>query len=223
MPVFDQPRHLGKEEGHQKRRDMRAVDIGVGHDDDLFIAQVVVAIPGPHADAERLTEIVNLLVLTQLGRRRAHHVQDLAAQRQQRLRHPVPRHLGGAARAVALHQKQLRPLAVLFGAVDQLAGEAEFLGGGFALGFLVAPPLHPLFRALDEEIDDVGGAARVGCQPVVPMVAHRALDQPLRLRRRQAVLGLADEIRVADEGGDHRAAAGKNVVAGDLRRLLVVD
>ena len=64
MAVFDQPRHLGEEERHQKRRDMRAVDIRVGHDDDLLIAQVVVAIPRPHADAERLAEIVDLLILS---------------------------------------------------------------------------------------------------------------------------------------------------------------
>ena len=38
---------------------------------------------------------------------------------------------------------------------------------------------------------------------------------------RQAVLGLADESGVADEAGDQRAAARHQVVAGDLRGLLV--
>ncbi len=54
MAVLDQLRHFAIEEGHQQRGDMRAVDIGVGHDDDLVVAQAVVAVlvaacrsPGP--------------------------------------------------------------------------------------------------------------------------------------------------------------------------------
>ncbi len=39
IAALDQRRHLAEEEGQQQRADMRAVDIGVGHDDDLVIAQ----------------------------------------------------------------------------------------------------------------------------------------------------------------------------------------
>jgi hypothetical protein len=34
MALVDQPRHLPVEERDQQRGDMRAVDVGVGHDDD---------------------------------------------------------------------------------------------------------------------------------------------------------------------------------------------
>ena len=60
VPGVDHRAHLGEEEGHQKGCDMGAVDIGVGHDDDLVIAQIVKVEPAAHADAKRLTQIGNL-------------------------------------------------------------------------------------------------------------------------------------------------------------------
>ena len=41
MAALDDLRHLAVEEGEQQRADMGAVDIGVGHDDDLVIAKFV--------------------------------------------------------------------------------------------------------------------------------------------------------------------------------------
>ena len=41
MPVLDDRAHLPEEEGEQQRADMRAVDVGVGHDDDLVVAQLL--------------------------------------------------------------------------------------------------------------------------------------------------------------------------------------
>src|SRR5690606_40539429 len=40
MPAANKLRQLPVEEGDEKRGDMRAVHIGVGHDDDLVIAQI---------------------------------------------------------------------------------------------------------------------------------------------------------------------------------------
>jgi hypothetical protein len=41
VPAPDDFGHFLEEEGHQQGGDMRAVDVGVGHDDDPVIAQVV--------------------------------------------------------------------------------------------------------------------------------------------------------------------------------------
>jgi hypothetical protein len=54
MAVLDQLRHLPVEEGNQQRSDMRAVDISVGHHDDLVVAQVGLAIMAAIAAAQRL-------------------------------------------------------------------------------------------------------------------------------------------------------------------------
>ena len=63
MAVLDQLRHLLIEERDQQRRDMGAVDVGVGHDDHALVAQILVAILGAGADAKRLNEIGEQLVL----------------------------------------------------------------------------------------------------------------------------------------------------------------
>ena len=41
VPVLDQLRHLPVEEGQQQGADVGAVDVGVGHDHDLVIAQLL--------------------------------------------------------------------------------------------------------------------------------------------------------------------------------------
>ena len=76
---------------------MGAVDIGVGHDDDPLVAEVLVAVARAGAGAERLDEIGELLVLRQLLLAGAGDVEDLAAERQDRLGGAVPRLLGRAA------------------------------------------------------------------------------------------------------------------------------
>ena len=106
-PLRDQFRHLAIEEGQQQRRDMGAVDIGVGHDDDALVAQIVVAIFRARAAAQRLHQIGQFLVLLQLAGRGAGHVQDLAAQGQDGLGGAVARLLGAAAGAVAFDQENL--------------------------------------------------------------------------------------------------------------------
>ena len=40
MTFFDQLGHFTIKEGHQQARDMGAVHVGVGHDDNLLVAQL---------------------------------------------------------------------------------------------------------------------------------------------------------------------------------------
>ena len=84
---------------------MGAVDVGVGHDDDLLVAQLLFLVAGADAAAERLNQIAQLLVRRQLVARGAGDVEDLAAQRQDRLVGAVARLLGGAASGIALDNK----------------------------------------------------------------------------------------------------------------------
>ena len=44
VPVFDEFGHLPEEEGHKKRSNMGAVDIGIGHDNDALVAEFFVVI-----------------------------------------------------------------------------------------------------------------------------------------------------------------------------------
>ena len=57
MARIDHRAHLGKEECHQERGNMRPVDISVGHDDDLVVAQIINVEFGADAHAQSLTQI----------------------------------------------------------------------------------------------------------------------------------------------------------------------
>ena len=83
---------------------MGAVDVGVGHQDDLVVAQVVLAVALARAAAERLDEVGDLLVGGEFFARRAGDVQHLAAQRQDGLAGAVARLLGAAAGASRLRR-----------------------------------------------------------------------------------------------------------------------
>ena len=106
------PRHVPVDERQQQRRDVVAVGVGVGEDDDPAVAQPreieVLAQPA----AERRDEVRQLLVLEHLGQRRALGVQHLAAQRQDRLARAVAALLGRTAGRIAFDDEELAVVAV---------------------------------------------------------------------------------------------------------------
>jgi hypothetical protein len=163
----------------------------------------------------------DLLVLAQLRGGRAEHVEDLAPQRQERLGLAVARHLGGAAGAVALDDEEFGPLAGGGRAVDELAGQAQLLGGGLARGLLLLPAAEALLGAQDEEVEDRARRLRVLASQCRSGRAPR-LRSCARPRRREAVLGLADEGGVAMKHRDQRAGAAGEILARDLAALRLL-
>ena len=129
IAAVDHLGHLAVEEGEQQGSDMGAVDVGVGHDDDLVVAQLV--------DVEAFAIFVAADAGAECGDQRADFgrrqhlveagaldVEDFSAQGQHGLVLAVARLLGGAAGRVALDDEDfgLRGIAVL--AFGQLAGKA---------------------------------------------------------------------------------------------------
>ena len=106
VPVLDQLRHLPVKEGQQQGTDVRAVDVGVGHDHDLVIAQLLeVEFLVADRSAQSLDQRADLLRAEHSIEPRALDVEDLALQGKDRLIVAVAPLLGGAAGAVALDQK----------------------------------------------------------------------------------------------------------------------
>jgi hypothetical protein len=78
---------------------------------------------------------------------------------------------------------------------DQLAGQAQLLGGGFArVSFSCRRAAF--LGAQHEEIEERPAALVFAGQPVVEMVAHGGLDHAGGLGGGEAVLGLAHEFRL---------------------------
>ena len=103
---------------------MGTVDIGVGHDDDLVVAQLAdVEIIAADAGAKRGDERADLGGGQHLVEAGALDIEDLAAQRQHRLVLAVARLLGRAAGRIALDDEQLGLGGIAFLAVGELAGK----------------------------------------------------------------------------------------------------
>ena len=62
MAAAHQLGHFLEEEGHQQGRDVGAVDVGVGHDDDPLVAQRVLVALVAGAAAQREVEVGDFLV-----------------------------------------------------------------------------------------------------------------------------------------------------------------
>ena len=90
---------MAVEEGQQQRGDVVAVAVGVGQEDDLAVAEPAGVVLVVHAAAEGADEVGQLLVVEHLGLAGLLGVEDLAAQRQDRLDVAVAALLGRAAGA----------------------------------------------------------------------------------------------------------------------------
>src|SRR3569623_1693619 len=99
---------------------MRAVDIGVGHDDDLVVAQLLdVEIVAADAGAHRLDQRADLAAGEHAIEARALDVEDLATQREDRLEMPVTALLGRTTGRVALDQEQIGLGRIAHYAIDE--------------------------------------------------------------------------------------------------------
>src|SRR5881628_195953 len=94
VPRIDQELHFLVEEREEQGADVRAVHVGVRHDDDLVIARVVDLEVLTYARADRGNDGPDFLVGQDLVDPRLLHVEDLASQREDRLEAAVPTLLG---------------------------------------------------------------------------------------------------------------------------------
>ncbi len=104
---LDQRLHLAEQQRQHERPDVGAVDVGVGQHDHLVVARLVDVELVAHAGADRGDQRLDLGVREDLVDPALLDVEDLAAQRQDRLGVAVTALLGRAAGRVALDHEQL--------------------------------------------------------------------------------------------------------------------
>ena len=215
--ALDQLRHVAEEEGEQQRADVRAVHVGVGHENDFAVAdlggvEVVLA----DAAAERRDHGADFLVAQHLVVAGLLDVEDLALERQDGLEAAIAALLGGAAGALTLDQIQFAAVGVALGAVGQLAGQAAAVQGALAAG-QVASLAGGLAgaRGFNGLVDDALGDRRIllqeGAQALVDKGLHRAGDVGVEL-----ALGLALELRLRQLDADHGHQPLAHVVAAQV-------
>ena len=177
IPVLDELGHLPVEEREKQRADVAAVDVGVGHQDDLVVAELldVEAAPSPMPQPSAAMSVPISARREHLVEARALDVQDLPLERQDRLELPVAPLLGRAAGAVSLDDVELGVGRVARLAVGELAREASCSR---------AAPLRTTSRAL--RAASRAFAARIGLLDDLPRGLRVLLEElpELVVRRR---------------------------------------
>ena len=208
---------------------MAAVHVGIGHDDDLVIAEtaeVHVLFAGfvflRHAHAEGGVDILDLLAVECTAFSGLLHVQDLASQRQDGLVAAVASLLGGAACGVTLDEEKFALLGIILGAVRKFTGQACACHDCLALNHLTSLACsstcgsgeHDLiydslceFRILFQ-INIHGGG---GC------LRNRGRDLGIA----EFGLGLALELRLGDLDGDNCSKALAEILGGKFYLRLL--
>ena len=120
--LLDQLRHLTEEERQQQRANVRAVNISVGHQNDLVIAQLRgVEILFADAGAERHDERFDFAVRQHLVKARFFNVKNFSFQRKNRLVLSIASLFGRAAGGIALDDVDFRERRIALLTIGEFA------------------------------------------------------------------------------------------------------
>src|SRR5439155_679767 len=148
-------------------------------------------------------------------------VEDLAAQRQDRLVAAVAALLRGAARRVALDDEELGQRRIALLAVGELAREPAPVERTLAPRELLRLAGRlPDARGLEALEHDPACFRRMLLEIDPEAIVHQRLDRPFHLAVAELGLGLALELRLGDLDADDRGEPLAHVVA--LERLVVL-
>src|SRR5438094_314842 len=203
---------LTVEERQQKRANVRTVDVGVTHQDDLVVANLRSLEVRSDARADRADERLDLLVLEHAVDASALDVENLAANRKDRLGSGVTRLLRGSPGAVTLHDEELTLVGVLGRAVGELSRHRVAVEQRLApreVACLARGDTGP--RRLHRLLQDRASLRRMLIEPIREFLVCGLLDQRTHLGVAKLRLGLPLELRVAQLHRDDRGEAFTNV------------
>ena len=196
---------------------MRAVHIGIGHDDDLVVAELVHIEIVTDARAEGHDHRADGLAGEDAVDAGLLHIEDLAAEREDRLVPAVAAGFRAAPCGVPFDDVDLGELRVALGAVRELARQAGDLEGVLAAGeglrLLRRFPRAPREEAL---LDDGFRVHRVLREEFLQAFAHDAVHDALHFGVAQLCLRLPFELRIRHLHADNACEAFPHVVAGEI-------
>ena len=226
VTAADELRHLVVEEGQEQSPDVGAVDVGIGHDDDAAVAELLdvegsLLIAVTDAGADGRDHGLDLGILEDLVEAGLLDVDQLSADREDRLEAAVTALLGATTCRVTLDDVELGEGGIALGAVGQLAGESATGEGALADG------LAGLARCLagtcggEGLLDDLLGDRRVLIEVIHEPLVDRGVHDTLDLGVDQLDLGLGLEAWVGELDAQDGGEALADVVAGEGRILLL--
>src|SRR6266545_1049872 len=207
-PRLDDLYHVAEEERQQQRPDVRAVHVSVGHQDDFVVAELRdVELFGPDSRPQCRDQQPDFLVREDLVIASLLGIDDLAPQRQDGLRLPIPSLLGRAAGRVALHEKDLAELGIALGAVRELRRQPLVVAPALARELPRLPGRLPRLGRSHALVGDLPRRRRVLLEGLGQPVVDDLLNQTLDFRVPELRFGLPFELRIRDaHGNDGRQA-----------------
>ena len=221
VAALDQPREVPEKERQEQHLDVRPVDVRVGEDDQLPVAQIgkvdrvlQLVVVDPDRERDRL----DLLVGVQRVGAVLPGVLRLALERQDRLEFLVARLLRRSARRIAFDDEELVAVGVVGCAVGELAG--QHCNTRDLAAFDLLRRLGAGERLPDRELGDPLALVDVRVEPQLERIANHLGDELHPVARDQLVLHLPLELRVEHLHREDVARARPDVLRDDLQPAL---
>ena len=220
--------HVTEEEGHNQCGDVCSIDIGIGHDDHLVVADlrqvegfgVILRTEGYTQCGEYITYFLALkhLVLHSLL-----DVEDLTAQREDSLVYSVATCLGCTACGVTLDEEEFA-LGRIFGcAISKFAGESSTAERGLAENRLTSVACgYTCLCSEDHFLNDTLGVVGVLFEVVLQRLGYGGVHHAGYLGVAEFGFCLTFELRLCDLDGDHCRQSFAEIVGVDGRVAVFV-
>src|SRR6266545_605395 len=221
VPALEQFFHVPVEERQDQRADVRAVDVGVGHDDDSVVTQARDVELVADSGTDRRDHRLDLVVREHLVDAVLLAVDDLPAEGEDRLIRPVSARLGGPAGTVALDDEEFGQLRVADRAIGELARKGRAVECGLA-----ARQLTRLARSeagahrCDRLVRYRPRVGRVLLEELREVLVDGRLDEAFDARIAELRLRLALELGVPQLHGDDCGEPLAHVLSLELLVLL---
>src|SRR4051794_10655590 len=215
MPAIDHFAHVAEEEREDQRADVRAVDVGVGHDDDLVVAEFGdIEIAGADTGTEGRDHQADFLGGQHLVETRALDVEDLALERKHCLESAIASLLRGAAGRITFDEVDLAETRIALLAIGELARQRRGIERAFATRQVASLARRfACTRGLDDLLDDPFDLARVLFEELAETLSDDLFDPRFHVRGDELVFRLRGEFRIADLDADDGGESFADVVA----------
>ena len=202
---------------------MRAVHIGIGHDDNLVVTQLLDIEILMNTGTERGDHSADLIVFQNTVESRFFNVQDLTAKRKDCLRRADTRGFCGTACGISLYDEDFKFCGIPFGTVGKLAGKALALKRGLPAG-KVSCLTGGVTGALGKNglLDNDLRNGRMLLEIVSQLLAHNAVHGASRLAVSELLLRLSFELRLRKLNADNRGKTFADIFAVQCR-LVILD
>src|SRR6185369_11880113 len=157
VTAIDELLHVAEEEREQQRADVRTVDVGIRHQDDLAVTQLGnIEVFLADAGAERCNHGSNFFVAEHLVVTSLLDVEDFSLQRKDCLEPAIASLLGGSACGFTLDQVDFAALGLTLGAVGEFAGKTATIECALATGKIASFACgFTRTRSFDRLVDDL--------------------------------------------------------------------